>query len=827
MKKRIAILLTLAMVLSPMTPLAPSFITPVTVFADATSAAALVLEAKGLQEELLPGTALTLYFRVNDLNSPIKDLENAIKKDEDIADAEAALQVAMGAFKDENSRKPLADAIEKAKKAYGNTPKAHAPAFAEALNKVIETAEKRLSANNIANAADSVDALDDAVDALADAIEPYGNLLKAIAEAEKISIADYTTAQTRDFKNALAAAIRSRDFTGNTTNANADYETITTALNNAKDALADIIEAVVDKSALTEALEKFELVDDKINPASYTNYAGSLKTAADKAVKDAQDVKENPFATKADVDTAVEALDEALEKLIAKADLMDGYEKKTEETLKGLDGVAYANYDVPLYYNPGLDRLATELEESEPKLANLQKFDNALVSKVPLATATVAAKVVVKAAEDNEDFELAAEEFFYLGKLEDMIETAEGILTQTENVGAALPGNTISKLETAIDEFEKAKELYEKLADLVATATEALKAEPKPLTTKEFDKALKAAQSAIDNADKTKITKYGTCITDLTAALEDLAPAPAAEDEEAVLVLARDHMANENSYYAAPGMTKLKEVVAEVEAAKTTAERERAIGKLQARIDALVSNEEMEEKLKEAEEIMKLKDASPFYMSALNKAYNSAQATFVSTGNVTATKNDNEIGKLEAAIQNFNDAKETYDDLLELIGDVKDSGIKTTALTRATNAAERALSQNLEKMTEQLSALAAAFEEAGGEIEEKDDEDNNKDDDDNKDDDNNNGSVNFNEVGMLGTSRRLVLEGDTDGITVVIVKVSGSKETYTYSTATTVILPKGATCYAVNLGVDEIKAKVTGTSFAEVFAGNIQATAIN
>jgi len=95
---------------------------------------------------------------------------------------------------------------------------------------------------------------------------------------------------------------------------------------------------------------------------------------------------------------------------------------------------------------------------------------------------------------------------------------------------------------------------------------------------------------------------------------------------------------------------------------------------------------------------------------------------------------------------------------------------------------------------------------------------------------NNGGNAKLELVGALGTSKRLILTGDTEGMTIVIVKVSGAKETYTYSTATTVILPRGATCYVVNLSVDATKARIAaanGALFVSIFGAEIEDYATN
>jgi len=756
----------------------------------------LIAEAKELEEAKLGTTGLPLYFNVAALTKARQNLESA--NDKNINRHRETLQDIVNDI-DSNSRQPLADAMAEAVKFLDDN-KGSAPAYLKAVSDALATAQTRLEGTNINQAGRSEDALRDAMDALTGEIkDSYDALVLLIETAEKIALDDFDTTKNpaKKFITALGNAIAARDAEKI---GQANYSKRTSDL---QTEMVNLKGVAGDKEELKALLEAIE---GKIDDNDYTNYYGSLRTETDAAVAKAVVVRDDEYSSAEVIKAAFDALEAVSKKLISKTELIEGYGAKAKATLS--DAV-YGDYaKEKLYFATGeLDAAIAGYNSASDKVAAytaIQKLANALVSKVALATMTVDAGKAI------EDVDLK-ETFLYLVNLEEAIGKAAGLLTDTTSYTKQELNKTVNALNKALTELEDAKEAFETLTDLIAEAGEAKKVEGF-VPTQAFTKALAAAEAAVENND-TKINKYNSCITNLQTALENIVPI---EDND-ILTKARDAKTNKDLYFE-PSIGKLVEAVDKIDAAQTVEARDKLVDKLEPLVTALVPIAELENELASATEASK-GGGSPFYLAALGKAMSSANAT-LSSNRASAAKKDTEITKLQVAVANLEEANEKHEELSELIDEANQISPKTAALTRIINAATKALEQNIDKMDVQIEALKAA----GVELSEDDD---NKDDDNKDDDDNNNGSVNFTEVGKLGTSLRLVLEGETSGITVVIVKVSGSKETYTYSTATTVILPKGATCYAVNLSVDVIKANVTGISFETDFAANIQAKESN
>lgn len=221
------------------------------------------------------------------------------------------------------SVKALKEAVAEAKAAVDN----HTPASVEALNKVIEEAEKLYKDGSEEAINEAISNVNNAVENLVDKGNPE-ELKEAVEEAKQAKEDAYTTTSYSTLVEALEKANNVLE------DENATQEMMDEALadiQSAKDALVDI-------TGLTDIAEKIE----KVNPEDYSEE--SYK-ALEEAIEDAQEVLTDPEATQEDMDEVVKGLEDAYNNLVEITEIKDVVEDAekvdpegySEESIKALE----------------------------------------------------------------------------------------------------------------------------------------------------------------------------------------------------------------------------------------------------------------------------------------------------------------------------------------------------------------------------------------------------------------------------------------------------------------------------------------------------------
>jgi len=868
MKKNLAILLVLAMTLSPVSAFAETTTPSINLFAITPEAAnAIIAEAEATVAKKLEDGTTPFYFN-NGLEAALK----ALKKAKDSNRDELAMDV-LEKLDKLVSREALAKAINDAQAEADKD--GAAPVELKALKTAITAAKKLLTSKTLdADKDEAVDtqttALTTAVSNLTKANTALAALIAEIERADGINISNFTDSEkVGDFNIKLSAATKAKSNTKTTTDG---YTQATTALKNAIDELFKL--STEDKKGLRSSINAVTKYD-AVTYSNYTDFALEIR----KALDDAQKVYDNTVATQKEISDAKAVLDAFKDKLITRTNDVSAIKAKVRNDANAKKA----------YFNPSLQNLKDAItaydnavgekdaKAIESAVAAVKAADLALVTKQPLRDA-VASATSAKANTTKDPKDPGV----YTTALDAAKNAADAILLdEDENVErtASQRDQEVKKVRDAVKDLEDSRIAVTELNAAIKEVDE-LKKDTTIIIPKALDTALATAKELVsaDGLETTTIKQF----TAQTKKLKDLSADLQPKEDTDLITEAREALAakledGKTTLYFNKGYDQLKTAVGEFDTAETIEARNKALTNVEKRFAALVSKEPLAEKVAEAEAI-DTKDGADRYITELKSAITAAK-NILTTGdtpavNTNETKRDKEVGKLETAIKNFNDSKPLKEKLVALLAQAEaiPNSQRTNALTKAiTNA--RKDNSNINQLTSYATALENALkailpavpvvkdalEAIIAEVGEltatdytnfdtitaplanantvndnaeatQDEVDaavlelrtaiDNLDNLDEVDEEPNEPTEDSRTLDpqTAGSFKVLAIKGEFDGpATVVIAK--GDSTNYSYSTKTSgILLQKGSVAYLISLDIEEVKTMLKdGKSIAETF----------